>query len=114
MIALAGEAGLPADPAARLLWEHNEDKVLIFERAGLIFAFNFHPARSFSDYRFAADPGRYRIALDSDAPRFGGHGRIADDLPHVTFTDGESTPAVHSLSLYLPSRTALVLKRTAS
>lgn len=114
MIALAREARLPADPGARLLREHNTDKMIIFERAGLIFAFNFHPVRSFSDYRFAVDPGRYHIVLDSDAPHFGGHGRIDRDLPHFTMpAESKASPHVHYLSLYLPSRTALVLKKSS-
>ena len=66
MIALAKAHRCSTIPLPRQLWEHNDDKVLIFQRAGLIFAFNFHPQRSFPDYAFPADAGRYRIVLDSD------------------------------------------------
>lgn len=31
--------------------KHETDKVIAFERAGLLFAFNFHPSQSFTDYR---------------------------------------------------------------
>lgn len=31
--------------------KHEEDKLLVFEKAGLVFVFNFHPSKSFADYR---------------------------------------------------------------
>ena len=108
MIALARAHKVLASPWAHHLWEHNDDKILIFARAGLIWAFNFHPTQSFADYRFPAPPGRYRIVLDSDAPQYGGHGRVDPELPHLTLPPAAADQP-HRLSLYLPSRTALVL-----
>lgn len=32
-------------------WKHEGDKVIAFERAGLVFVFNFHNLKSFSDYK---------------------------------------------------------------
>lgn len=32
-------------------WKHEDDKVVVFERAGCIFVFNFHHHKSFVDYR---------------------------------------------------------------
>jgi 1,4-alpha-glucan branching enzyme len=93
----------------RHIWEHNDDKILIFERAGLIWAFNFHPTRSFPDYQFSVAAGKSIILLDSDAPEFGGHNRIDHAQPHLTFPASQTHPSAHRLSLYLPSRTALVL-----
>ena len=116
MIALAAQCDLLSAPPPFHLWEHNDDKILIFERGGLIFAFNFNPARSFSDYCFPAPPGRYRVVLDSDDARFCGHGRVDHSVPHFTLADtppGEKpAPGLppNRLSLYLPNRTALVLK----
>jgi len=111
MLAMAQAQKLLCDPETRLLWEHNEDKILIFQRAGLILAFNFHPTQSFSDYSFPADPGQYRIILNSDDPRYGGHNRVDAQCQHLTLpaTDPEHPP--HRLSLYLPNRTALVLAK---
>jgi 1,4-alpha-glucan branching enzyme len=94
---------------ANKLCEHNDDKILIFERAGLILAFNFHPVRSFSDYAFPAPPGSYRVVLDSDDPRFGGYNRVDRTIRHLTLTAVRSDQPAHRLSLYLPNRTALVL-----
>jgi 1,4-alpha-glucan branching enzyme len=109
MISLAGRTNLLASPGPQQLWEHNDDKVLIFQRGGLIFAFNFHPARSFSDYQFPAPAGRYHIVLDSDHPGFGGHGRVDNDQTYTTLTPSHPDHPPHRLSLYLPNRTALVL-----
>jgi 1,4-alpha-glucan branching enzyme len=109
MIVLARQTRLLASPWPRQLWEHNDDKVLIFQRGDLLFAFNFHPTRSFSDYQFPAPPGRYRIVLDSDDPGFGGHGRVDNAQTHFTLTPSHPDHPAHRLSLYLPNRTALVL-----
>jgi 1,4-alpha-glucan branching enzyme len=109
MLALAEQYNIFSHAWAHLLWEHNEDKILIFRRAGLIFAFNFNPTRSFTDYEFPADPGRYRIVLDSDDGRYGGHSRVDPDCFHITLSATDSHHPPHRLSLYLPNRTALVL-----
>lgn len=111
MIALAREYQVIASDPASHMWEHNDDKVLIFWRAGLIWAFNFHPTRSYSDYQFNAAPGHYRIILDSDNVHYGGHGRIDDTVPHLTLPPDKKTHHYDRLSLYLPNRTAIVLKQ---
>jgi 1,4-alpha-glucan branching enzyme len=112
MIALATAHDLLSAEAARLLWEHDQDKVLIFQRGPLLFAFNFHPDRSHSDYRFPAPPGRYAIVLNSDDAETGGHARVDNTLPHVTLPAESAGQPPHRLSLYLPSRSALVLAPT--
>lgn len=109
MIALARQWAVPGSAAPRLLWEHDEDKILIFRRAGLIFAFNFNPTRSFSDYRFPAPAGSYHVVLDSDDGAFGGHHRVDPAVGHATLPEGADPQIIHRLSLYLPNRTALVL-----
>jgi 1,4-alpha-glucan branching enzyme len=111
MIALAQKHRILSAPAPRQLWEHNDDKTLIFLRKGLVFAFNFHPDRSWTEYAFSAPPGRYRIVLDSDDGLFGGHQRVDSGLYYFTSASTPSDGAVHRLSLYLPSRTALVLEK---
>lgn len=63
---------LAAAPAYVSL-KHEVDKVVVYERAGLLFVFNFHPTNSFSDYRVGVDaPGKYAVVLTSDEKRFGG------------------------------------------
>jgi 1,4-alpha-glucan branching enzyme len=109
MIALATAHDLLSAGPATLLWEHDQDKVLIFQRGKLLFAFNFHPADSYSDYRFQAPPGRYAIVLNSDDTDTGGHARVDNTLVHATLPAENDHQPPHRLSLYLPSRTALVL-----
>merc|ERR1719240_1594628 len=62
------------------LWVSEQDdwdKVIVFERGPTVFVLNFHPHNDYTDYKFGCgQPGRYRICLDSDLPRFGGRGRI--------------------------------------
>jgi 1,4-alpha-glucan branching enzyme len=111
MIEMATACGLLGSPGPRQLWEHSADKVLAFERANLVFAFNFHPIQSFSDYQFAAPPGRYAIILNSDDAPFGGHRRVDNATPHLTLAPSRPDDPPGRLRLYLPSRTALVLKK---
>jgi len=92
----------------KLLYEHSDNKLLIFQRAGLLFAFNFHPNRSYPDYRFEAPAGTYKMILDSDASQYGGHNRLVADQQHITLCDAVADRKSDLISLYLPSRTALV------
>jgi 1,4-alpha-glucan branching enzyme len=110
MIALAKKFNLLEVPGPRRLYEHNDDKIIIFERAGLVFAFNFHPVHAYNGYRFEAPPGKYKMILDSDAFPYGGHGRPTPDQEHVAFSAGVADTPCYLLSLYLPNRTAVVLK----
>ena len=111
MIATAAAYNILDNPGLRLLYEHSDKKVLIFERAGLLFAFNFHPNHSYSDFRFEAPPGKYQMIVDSDAAQFGGHGRLVADQQHFSMADGCSNEIFYQLSLYLPCRSAQVLRR---
>jgi 1,4-alpha-glucan branching enzyme len=111
MILTAKKFKLLQNPTINLLYEHSDDKLLIFQRAGLLFAFNFHPQRSYPDYRIEAPAGTYKLILDSDAPQYGGHSRLVAGQQHLTFCDQDADRKVNFLSLYLPSRTALVFQR---
>ncbi len=108
MIGLAKAFRLFQPPWPNLLHEHNDHKVIAFERAGLVFVFNFHPTVSLFGYRIAAPPGKYRLILDSDSAEYGGHARLAPGQEHSTLLEEPSGRT--TLSLYLPTRTALVLE----
>ena len=110
MIRLAKRIFLLSEPVSALLHEHNDDKVLAFERAGHVFIFNFHPTCSHVDYRIQAPPGNYQLVLDSDAAVFGGHERLLANQAYDSIRK-EKTSSLHCLQLYLPNRTGLVLSK---
>jgi 1,4-alpha-glucan branching enzyme len=65
--------------------KHEVDKVIVFERAGLLFIFNFHPNNSFTDYRVGVEEaGEYKVVLTSDEKRFGGFDNIDVTNTYVT------------------------------
>ncbi|NWT44655.1 GLGB enzyme, partial [Chroicocephalus maculipennis] len=78
--------GWLASPQAYVSEKHESNKVIAFERAGLVFIFNFHPYQSYVDYRSFF---KYKILLDSDAAEYGGHQRLdhsteyfSEEYPH--------------------------------
>lgn len=99
-----------AAPQAYVSLKHEGDRVVVFERADLLFIFNFDATRSYTDYRIGtAWPGKYTVALDSDAAEYGGHGRI-DPAAEFFSTNLPWNGRGHFIQVYLPTRTALVLK----
>ncbi|KAL7909904.1 hypothetical protein GGI35DRAFT_468940 [Trichoderma velutinum] len=95
-------------PQAYISLKHEGDKVIVFERAGVVFIFNFHTNRSFSDYRIGIEvPGTYKIVLNSDSERVGGHNRIDEETRFFT-TPMEWNGRKNWTHVYIPCRTALV------
>ncbi|PFH51282.1 glycoside hydrolase family 13 protein [Amanita thiersii Skay4041] len=98
-------------PQAYVSLKHEVDKVLVYERGGLLFIFNFHPTSSFTDYRVGVDePGKYRIVLSSDEKRFGGFDNVMLDGSFFT-TPMEWNGRKNWLEVYIPSRTSLVFSK---
>ena len=88
--------------------KNETDKVLVFERAGLLWIFNFHPTKSFTDYRVGVEEGgTYRIVLDTDWPEFGGFNRNDRNTRFFT-TDLAWNNRRNFTQVYIPCRTALV------
>ncbi len=102
------EAGSP-----QLLLIHHDHKVIAFERGGLFFFFNFHPNVSVTDYLIEVPPGSYVLVLDTDEIRFGGQGRLLPGQHYVTAPIVEGQTLRHCIRIYMPCRTALVLRRIA-
>ena len=94
------------------IWHNDGDQVLAFMRGDLIFVFNFSPTRSFADYGFLVPTGSYDVVLNTDAKAFGGNGLADDSITHFTNFDPLYV-ADHKewLKLYIPARTAVVLKK---
>ncbi len=108
MVSFAKSHQLVASLPAQQLNMDEANKTIIFERNNLIFAFNWHPTNSIPDYRFRVpSSGKYQIVLNSDKTEYGGFGRIDDEMTYPSVAlFGENY-----LSVYLPSRVALVLKK---
>lgn len=71
-------------PQAYISLKHDGDKVVVFERAGLVFVFNFHPTNSYTDYRIGVDvEGTYRIVLNSDDKDVGGFNSVDNDTRYL-------------------------------
>lgn len=94
-------------PFASLIQRHNDNKLLVFQRDDLLLCFNFHPSNSYTDYPLQVEPGRYELILNSDEPRFSGHGLVEPNQTYFTTPDTECSS--HILNIYLPARSALVL-----
>ena len=85
-------------------------KVLVYERGGIVFAFNFSPEQSYDGYYLTVPTsGKYSVALSTDEERFGGFGRVSMDTVYSAKKDADGTP---KLRIYLPARTAICLKRS--
>lgn len=88
--------------------KNESDKVIVFERAGLVFAFNFNSSQSFPDYRIGIEQaGTYRVVLNTDAKGYGGFERIDAGTRFFT-TDMPWNGRKNFTQVYLPTRTAVV------
>lgn len=116
MIHLDTKYGILLSNQAYVSLKHEIDKVVVFERNGLLFIFNFHPTESFPDYKVGVETaGEYQIVLNSDDEKFGGFSRIVDTVESgekLTFKTSpeEWNNRSNALFIYIPSRTALVLQ----
>ena len=100
-------------PSAPIRLVANEpDKVLAFVRGDLLFVFNFHPSASYVDYGVLVPPAtRWRHLFDTDEVRFGGQGRVAAGQAFDPVLVKDRGELVQQIRLYLPARTATVLRR---
>jgi 1,4-alpha-glucan branching enzyme len=93
------------------LWDKEGDQVLAYQRDDLVFVFNFNGSKSFSDYGILAGKGSYKIVLNTDETVFGGFNLIDDSILHFTIPSPEDPSGKEWLKLYIPARTAFVLKK---
>ena len=107
MIALSKEVDLFSQRMGDLRYSDPYRQVIVFHRKGLLFAFNFSPCNSYTDVRVSVpNPADYTVAFTSDDWSYGGWGQIAHGIyPAQVDKNGSAT-----VSLYLPARTAMVLK----
>ena len=97
------------------IWHNDDDQVLAYKRKNLVFVFNFHPTKSFTDYGFLVPKGSYDVVLNTDSVDYGGNGLSDDSMRHFTnFDPLYKKDRKEWLKLYLPARSAVVLKKTRS
>ncbi len=109
MLAMAKENGIFVhEPLS--LWIDEEAQVLVYERGGVLFIFNFSPARSHDGFFVCApeEQARYRAFLSTDDELFGGWERVAKD---VTYTARRAIDGRIGFQMYLPARTGICMKR---
>ena len=110
MIAMAQKDKLIETPEVNWVHDHKENEVLAYTRGKYLFVFNFHPTQSLVDYGIPLEASKYKIVLNTDEDRFGGQNRIDNQLTYGTHPSGDANSQYYLL-LYLPARTALVLKK---
>ena len=93
------------------LWDKEGDQVLAYQRDNLVFVFNFNGLQSFTDYGILTEPGSYKVILNTDNPQFDGHGLIDESVEHFTQKAPEEFMGKEWLKLYIPARSAFVLKK---
>ncbi len=94
------------------IWHNDGDQVLAYRRKDYVFVFNFNPTQSFTDYGFLVPKGEYQVVLNTDAKEFGGFGNTDDSMAHFTCLDPlYAKDRKGWLKLYIPARSAVVLKR---
>lgn len=107
MIHLAKNADLFSMNMGDLRLIDSDRQVIVFYRKGLLFAFNFSPCNSYTDVTVSLPAiADYEVALCSDDGKYGGYDLIA----HMKYKAQVAKDGSSSVKLYLPARTAIVLK----
>lgn len=88
-------------------WKHTDEaaQVMSFMRGDLLFVCNISPTASHEHYPIPAPAGDYTILLNTDDPQYGGFDRVDAGVAYV------SAHKTQRLHLYLPARTALLLRK---
>jgi 1,4-alpha-glucan branching enzyme len=111
MLALAHVENIFSRPA-EFLFEDKERQILAFRRNDLVFVFNFNPDHSYPDFGIPTGPGKFRVALDTDSPDFGGFGLIDESIDYFTGSILPDRPMLNNyLKVYLPARCGLAFRK---
>ena len=90
------------------VWDNEGDQLVAYKRKDLLFVFNFNGQKSFTDYGILVKKGAYKVVLNTDSKAFGGFGFSDDSVMH--YTQPSHLKNKEWLKLYIPSRSALVLR----
>ena len=108
MVSLIDENNILSAKKVQKLHEDEVNNVLVFQKGDLIFVFNFHPENSIEDYQFfVPKAGKYQTIFSSDDEEFGGFQRV--DKKYIYKT--EKIDGVNKLRIFVPNRTAFVMKK---
>ncbi|MDU5504612.1 MAG: alpha amylase C-terminal domain-containing protein [Anaerococcus vaginalis] len=92
------------------LWLDNDRKVIAYRNKDIVYIFNFHPQNSYDSFQVPIhDKGKFKVIIDTDDEEFGGLGRISKDVIYES-KNLENTD-YDGIEIYIPSRTALALKK---
>ena len=110
MINVAKENKLFKQKMADLLLLKNPEQTIVFYRHGLVFAFNFSPNNSLTNVLVPVfDESDYKVVFSSDDFKYGGNGFVH----HITHPS-KKFDGQNYIELYIPARTAIVLKKIKS
>ncbi len=113
MVDLAKKGYLANNEICYGLTINEADQVMCFKRGNYYIVFNFSPTNSYTDYGISAEPGKFKIRLNTDSTEFGGFGNI--DESYLYFPEQMPFDKNHfQLKLYLPARSAIILERMPS
>jgi 1,4-alpha-glucan branching enzyme len=85
----------------------DDNKIMMFERNNLIYVFNFHPTNEYWGYNLKMNKkGNYKVVFSTDRHEFGGWDRASENMVY-------STNEFCEFPIYLPSRTAICMKKVA-
>ncbi|MES2476919.1 MAG: alpha-amylase family glycosyl hydrolase [Verrucomicrobiota bacterium] len=105
LMEFAKKYDLLSTPPAQCLFMDHDQKIIVAERANLIFVFNFSVANSVFGYPVhVPSPHTRELVLDTDIAATGGHARVDHAFDYPVEDD-------HVMKIYTPSRSGLVFAR---
>ena len=111
IIRLARENKIIEKYSPCLLNIDEENKIIAFGRGDFFFFINFHPVKSVVDYKIEVFNGKYSLIINSDEKRFGGFDLVKDNQTYFAIAEKRNNVLRYCISLYIPARCALILKR---
>ena len=109
MLSVTKESKIFSQRMANLQLMKAPEQMLCFARTDLFFVFNFHSTNSLENVLIPVYPDTksLTVMMSSDDEKYGGFGNVAKQTYEVKEFDG-----VRYVELYIPARTAIILKET--
>ena len=108
MLAFVKKYHVLSSHSCRELWVGEAENILVFERAHLVFVFNFHPSQSQFSYDIQTTyTGKFNLIFNSDAPYFGGFDRLKGNNVHISASKNN----IPMMPIYSPNRSVQVYER---